>query len=480
MLAFQALKDDYQRNWDNLQIRPSRVDEANKAANQLLRGKSIYQQIETKTGVKWWFIGLCHSRESNFNFKTYLGNGQSLTRVTTIVPIGRGPFTGPDAFVDGAVDALRLEGFVGANDWGIARTLYRLEGFNGYGYHFHGVNSPYLYGGSTIYGPPEARSGKFIGDHVFDAATVDTQLGTAVILKALMALDPSINFDGASPPVGGTPEPDDELAKIVLLVQQSLNKLGIADPPLTEDGINGPKTKAAILQFQQQNGLPNSGLPDAATIAAVTAKASQMPMPVPMILPNLGPISAQPDLSQIFSQLQGLVQGLQSQTVPKPAPAPTSTPGPLPVPTDLSSILQQLVGLAQGLQSPNVTPVAGNTTPAGGPQLKQAVDLLSAVLGQIGKPALGQVNGALGETVGNMLNGKKTAIGIGGSLLTSVLAGFAPQAGAAGLQGILGTVSTFLPPQFALPLFLAVSAWGVLGKFEKWNQGTAPLPKLTS
>ena len=27
-------------------------------------------------------------------------------------------------------------GFVGANDWGIARTLYRLEGFNGYGYHF--------------------------------------------------------------------------------------------------------------------------------------------------------------------------------------------------------------------------------------------------------------------------------------------------------------------------------------------------------
>ena len=51
-------------------------------------------------------------------------------------------------------------------------------------------------------GPPEARGGKFIGDHVFDAATVDTQLGTAVILKALMALDPSINFDGASPPVG--------------------------------------------------------------------------------------------------------------------------------------------------------------------------------------------------------------------------------------------------------------------------------------
>ena len=64
---------------------------------------------------------LRHYRESNFNFDTYLGNGQSLARVTTIVPKGRGPFTGPDAFINGAIDALRLEGFIGANDWGIAR-----------------------------------------------------------------------------------------------------------------------------------------------------------------------------------------------------------------------------------------------------------------------------------------------------------------------------------------------------------------------
>ena len=102
---------------------------------------------------------------------------------STIVPKGRGPFTGPDAFANGALDALRLEGFIGANDWGIARTLYRLEGFNGYGYHGKGVNSPYLYGGSTVYGPPEAKGGKYVADHVFNAGVVDTQLGTAVILK---------------------------------------------------------------------------------------------------------------------------------------------------------------------------------------------------------------------------------------------------------------------------------------------------------
>ena len=109
-----------------------------------------------------------------------------------------GPFTGPDAFINGAIDALRLEGFIGANDWGIARALYRLEGFNGYGYHGAGVNSPYLYGGSTIYGPPEAKSGKYVADHVFNPSVVDTQLGTAVILKALMQLNSSIDLGGTA------------------------------------------------------------------------------------------------------------------------------------------------------------------------------------------------------------------------------------------------------------------------------------------
>ena len=169
MASFAEYKNAYENNWADLEIRANRLQEARNQANRLLHGKPTYQQIESKTGVPWWFVGLCHYRESNFNFDTYLGNGQSLARVTTIVPKGRGPFTGPDAFINGALDALRLEGFIGANDWGIARALYRLEGFNGYGYHGKGVNSPYLYGGSTIYGPPEAKGGKYVADHVFDS-----------------------------------------------------------------------------------------------------------------------------------------------------------------------------------------------------------------------------------------------------------------------------------------------------------------------
>jgi lysozyme family protein len=58
-------KDGYERSWANLKIKPARADEIRKEANRLLKGKSSYQQIEMKTGVPWWFVGLCHYREGS-------------------------------------------------------------------------------------------------------------------------------------------------------------------------------------------------------------------------------------------------------------------------------------------------------------------------------------------------------------------------------------------------------------------------------
>ena len=76
------------------------------------------------------------------------------------------------------------------------------------------------------------------------------------------------------------------------------------------------------------------------------------------------------------------------------------------------------------------------------------------------------MNGALGETIGNLLNGKKTAIGIVGSLITSVLAGVTSSPNAGGLAGLLGIVATAVPGLSTVtgPLFLAMTVWGVLGK----------------
>jgi lysozyme family protein/peptidoglycan hydrolase-like protein with peptidoglycan-binding domain len=507
-VLFQQFKVGYENNWQNMEIRPGSAGQAKKEAARLQKNKSIYQQIETITRVPWYFIGLCHDRESGFDLNTYLGNGQALSRVTTIVPKGRGPFLGPNAFVDGAVDALRIQGFVGATDWSIARTLFRLEGFNGYGYHSRGVNSPYLWSGSTVYGPPEQKAGKFVADGVFDPNKVDPQLGVAVILKELMALDDSISFGVAPSAPSGSPEPDVALADDILHVQQSLNKLGI-DPQLVEDGINGPRTKTAISLFQQQNGLNDTGLPDAVTIAAISKKSVQptIAMPPSDVLPQIlqrmqtlektipslnnsttslpgptnpnDPVATPPsDVSDVLSQILQQVQTLQ-KTIPSLNNSTTSLPGPTN-PNDPVSIIERVLGIVQKI---NLQPGTGTAipVPSGTPsavQLKQVMDLITAVIGQT-KPPLGQVNGALGETIGNLLNGKKTAIGIGGSLITSLLAAVTSSPNAGGLAGLLGTIATSVPglSQFTLPIFLAISAWGVLGKIEKWSQGTAPPPK---
>src|SRR5262249_46000251 len=118
------------------------------------------------------------------------------------------------------------------------------------------------------YGPPEAKGGKYEADHEFHPDKVDPQLGTAVILKSLLALDSSISFS-APPTVADQPDqPDDEFARDILWVQQSLNTLGIT-PQLTEDGRNGPLTMATVSQFQRQHGLRDTGIADVATVAAI-------------------------------------------------------------------------------------------------------------------------------------------------------------------------------------------------------------------
>ena len=96
-------------------------------------------------------------------------------------------------------------------------------------------------------------------------------------------------------------------------------------------------------------------------------------------------------------------------------------------------------------------------------QTQKILDLLKVILGDAGK--LGPVNGALGSTIGNLLDGKKSAIGIIGGALTAVLQAAGPSLPAA----LTGLVGAFPLGQVALPIFLAMTAWGVLGKMEKWT-----------
>jgi putative peptidoglycan binding protein len=148
-------------------------------------------------------------------------------------------------------------------------------------------------------------------------------------------------------------------------------------------------------------------------------------------------------------------------------------------PNDVGAWLDQLLPLVQRLQSQGV-----GAPPSAVPQteqLRKALEVLTTIVApgmDLKSLPLGQVNGALGETLGKLLDGKKTAIGVGGAALTSLLAHVPAETGLGTVLGLL-TPALGLSP-FTMPIFLAFAAWGILGKFEKWAQGTAPPPRPTT
>lgn len=192
---------EYAKQWDAMRINPSRVQEFDKLARFAITNKARYQAIERATGVPWFLIAVIHRREGNANFGTYLGNGQSLARKTTIVPRGRGPFTGPDAFERGAIDALKIGGLDKVQDWRLEKCLFYCETFNGWGYANKGLPSPYVWGGTNIQKP-----GKYVSDGVFSKTAMDGQPGCAPILSMIAKLDPSITFIRETMP-GAAPKP---------------------------------------------------------------------------------------------------------------------------------------------------------------------------------------------------------------------------------------------------------------------------------
>lgn len=104
-----------------------------------------------------------------------------------------------------------------------------------------------------------------------------------------------------------------------------------------------------------------------------------------------------------------------------------------------------------------------------------------------GRAPLTPVNNALGETIGALLNGKKTGLGSLGLLLTAILPIFFPAqlAPLGSLISIIGEAAQTAPFKQALasdtglstklmaalqPLLLGITGWGILGKMDKWSQ----------
>lgn len=189
-------------------IKPERRGEMERYARGAIANKAKYIQVEQATnGVPWPLVAVNHIRESDADFNTYLGNGQRLNMRTTIVPEGRGPFCSSlpapfEAFVRGAVDAYKIDGLSAVHQeedrwvlgqewasWPIEKMLYYSERFNGWGYYYKGLRSPYVWGGTIM-----QQKGKYTSDNHFDPDHWDTQPGCAPILWMIGFLDTSVHF----------------------------------------------------------------------------------------------------------------------------------------------------------------------------------------------------------------------------------------------------------------------------------------------
>lgn len=204
--SFETTREGYANMWRTMRV--TRAAECEAAARRIMASKARYQDVEAETGVPWFFIAILHMRESNNSFAGVLHNGEHIIgtgRKTRLVPAGRGPF---GTWEEAAIDALHLKGLHKIKSWPVERIGYEAERFNGLGYIYRGVNSPYLWAGSNHY-----TRGKFVADGKFDPNHEDRQLGVMPVLFKLAEFDAGVAARLAGRPSADPPAQTPSLKK---------------------------------------------------------------------------------------------------------------------------------------------------------------------------------------------------------------------------------------------------------------------------
>jgi lysozyme family protein len=176
-----ALRNEYRRLFASAQVRPARKAGVQRIVDSLVANKPRYKAVGDPLDIPWWVVAVIHDLEASRNFTRHLHNGDPLTAKTVQVPRGRPPGRPPFTWERSAKDALTFDGLAHVTDWSMSRTLFRLEGFNGFGYRTRDINSPYLWSFSQHY----AR-GKFASDGHFDPDLVSQQCGAGVLLRVMV------------------------------------------------------------------------------------------------------------------------------------------------------------------------------------------------------------------------------------------------------------------------------------------------------
>lgn len=199
----QGLREEYRRLFETCVTRPERRGEIDRIATRLEGDRPRYEAVGEPLGIPWHAVAVIHSLESGGRFDRHLHNGDPLSGRTVHVPAGR-PREGSPPFTweESATDALRFDGLSRVQDWSLPSLLYRLEGYNGWGYRLHHpeVLSPYLWSFSHHY-----ESGKYVADGRFSPTARSRQAGAAVLLRRLAERGSAVFEDEEAPPADAPP-----------------------------------------------------------------------------------------------------------------------------------------------------------------------------------------------------------------------------------------------------------------------------------
>jgi lysozyme family protein len=121
---------------------------------------------------------LVHLMECHCDFRRQILNGEKWNHVTTLTPVGLGPW---ESWKCSTIAAMNHTTIPIPLTWTTARILDRLERWNGLGYRQRGIASPYLWSGSNH----GVGVGKFISDGKYDRHAVSAQVGAALVLREI-------------------------------------------------------------------------------------------------------------------------------------------------------------------------------------------------------------------------------------------------------------------------------------------------------
>lgn len=267
--VFGAIREEYAALWRDMALHPSWVRAFQREAQRILRNRARYESVAAVTHVPWFVIGLIHSMESGLDFDTHLHNGDPLTERTVQVPRGRPPNGSPPfRWEDSAIDALQYDNLTSVSNWCIEQIAFTLEAYNGWGYRYKQLPTPYLWSGTNNY-----VSGKYIRDGHFDPKAVSEQTGAMAILSVMHDLQPDIHLtyfngsDAAHEPATAVLPPDSA-------AREKKSKSTIpADTVTVASGV------AAVAANFSHTPAPASSASAAPALPATPAPAASQPAP---------------------------------------------------------------------------------------------------------------------------------------------------------------------------------------------------------